>query len=266
MSHFYLVVLVPEHAKGRPAIPKDPTTWTGETEQHINSFIAEQMVRYDEDKDVPEYDRGCWCVGRAAAVAGRDAAEEALPAEQCRTQLKARLEKDHPSIYKKYAAGPFSLDADEDELVKQIWAEFTAPRTETAEAVCAAHPLYQKPDPKCTDCSGAGTYRSTYNPEAKWDWYVIGGRWDGAIQEVCTHAASFPANVVPVSMVLESWEPKHAPLAILTPDGEWHEQGAVGGFGEFRCTPHDLAQWRDAAKRIFEMHMDCLAVGVDCHI
>lgn len=27
-----------------------------------------------------------------------------------------------------------------------------------------------------------GSVRSTYNPRSKWDWYVIGGRWDGALK------------------------------------------------------------------------------------
>jgi len=66
--------------------------------------------------------------------------------------------------------------------------------------------------------------------------------------------------------LLADWEPTDAPLAILTPDGEWHERGAMGMFGMFRCDPHEPVQWRDAAKQIFEQHRTCLAVGIDCHI
>jgi hypothetical protein len=31
-------------------------------------------------------------------------------------------------------------------------------------------------DPKCGECKGTGIYKSTYNPNSKWDWYSIGGR------------------------------------------------------------------------------------------
>lgn len=34
-------------------------------------------------------------------------------------------------------------------------------------------------DPECEDCKGTGRRTTTYNPNSKWDWYSIGGRWMG---------------------------------------------------------------------------------------
>lgn len=34
-------------------------------------------------------------------------------------------------------------------------------------------------DIECEDCGGTGVSTTTYNPESKWDWYAVGGRWSG---------------------------------------------------------------------------------------
>ena len=38
------------------------------------------------------------------------------------------------------------------------------------------------PNEVCEECNNSGKRMSTYNPQSKWDWYEVGGRWDGAIQ------------------------------------------------------------------------------------
>ncbi len=40
-----------------------------------------------------------------------------------------------------------------------------------------------EPASDCEDCEGSGTRVTTYNPASKWDWYVIGGRWEGELVE-----------------------------------------------------------------------------------
>jgi len=39
------------------------------------------------------------------------------------------------------------------------------------------------PDPQCEECNGAGKVSTDYNPKAEWDWWVIGGRFDGVVQK-----------------------------------------------------------------------------------
>ena len=40
-----------------------------------------------------------------------------------------------------------------------------------------------EPTPDCEDCNGSGTKVTTYNPASKWDWYQVGGRWEGKLVE-----------------------------------------------------------------------------------
>lgn len=53
----------------------------------------------------------------------------------------------------------------------------------------------------------------TYNPNGKWDWYEIGGRWNGFM----------PGNVMLARTLLKSPRlAKLLPHDFLTPDGKWH--------------------------------------------
>ena len=40
-----------------------------------------------------------------------------------------------------------------------------------------------EPASDCEDCEGSGTRVTTYNPASKWDWYQVGGRWEGELVE-----------------------------------------------------------------------------------
>lgn len=44
--------------------------------------------------------------------------------------------------------------------------------------ICEAMPA-PHPDKDCPDCDGEGSYESNYNPDARWDFWIIGGRWSG---------------------------------------------------------------------------------------
>ncbi len=56
---------------------------------------------------------------------------------------------------------------------------------------------------------------STFNPNAKWDWYAIGGRWDGHL----------PGNVLSAAALLKRPDLKSLlPAALVTSDGSWHQR------------------------------------------
>jgi hypothetical protein len=40
-----------------------------------------------------------------------------------------------------------------------------------------------KADTDCSACKGSGQAEITRNPKARWDWYVVGGRWSGSLDE-----------------------------------------------------------------------------------
>jgi hypothetical protein len=71
---------------------------------------------------------------------------------------------------------------------------------------------------------------TTYNPDSKWDWYEIGGRWWGLFggQNSCT--------VEEFLQHLDEWKT----WALVLPTGTWYEKGEMGWFG--------LWNYRDAPK------------------
>ena len=75
-----------------------------------------------------------------------------------------------------------------------------------------------------------GNMLSTYNPNSKWDWYVIGGRWDGIFHD------SEPLdqeNITTVSAHIDNIKknPAHMLYGLLDVDGEWHENAVMGWWG-----------------------------------
>ncbi len=77
MSHFYLVALVPENAD-TPKDPTDSTLWKDTAVGYVHEFIKTLMARYDEAREVDEYDRDCHCVGWDAQMAARKQANDVL--------------------------------------------------------------------------------------------------------------------------------------------------------------------------------------------
>lgn len=92
---------------------------------------------------------------------------------------------------------------------------------------------------------------TTYNEKARWDWYEIGGRWGDEIKgSIC------PASELPKDF---------SAFAIVTPDGEWHEEGKMGWWA-IVLNAKDETGWQIEQAALFEVYKDCLAVLVDCHI
>ena len=95
----------------------------------------------------------------------------------------------------------------------------------------------RKKDPKytCNGCQGTGK-------ELKYDLPDIG-------------------NIVPVSTLIK--HPKRHPFAIVTPDGEWHQEAEVGWWG---MTSNPNVKWEKEKKELLKQYADYLIVAVDCHI
>lgn len=267
MSHFAVLVL------------------SHEIKNDVESQLHEILAPYDENMEVDEYDRECYCHGRIARIAAREMATKQLGAGFIDVQRKAywaMSEEDKEA-------------ADFEDMIK--------PYTDIEEAVVKNHILKDKPDPSCEDCEGSGWRESTYNPKSKWDWWQIGGRWTGYLgdydpsedpknMETCTlcegtgqrydnivqgkcngcdgegKRVSWPtqwkhhkSDIFKVSDV--EWSDDKTPFAIVTPDGKWHERGEMGWFG---CASNENKDWPEVAKEILYKYKDCMGVVVDCHI
>lgn len=92
-----------------------------------------------------------------------------------------------------------------------------------------------KHDPECEDCHGTGTLTSTYNPESKWDWWEIGGRWCHSLVDrecnwtgdwTCDDDSHWKDNVIVANQIVRDWNC----FAIVTPTGQWASRGKMGWF------------------------------------
>lgn len=234
MSHFVAVVLVP---KDTPA-------------EDIPGVVEGLLEPYNEQIEVAPYDEECYCVNSAARRAIRPGTSARLDA--------ARAEFVAPE------------GADEDE-VDQKWREFIKPILEEEDALMQAHPEFNKPKPDCEECNGTGVRQTTYNPKSKWDWWRIGGRWDGWLRGLEAlpgdgfnfgpQYESAERNICPVMEI----SPPFPPFAIVLPDGTWAEKGEMGWWG-IVSNAKDKARWEEQTQTIFAQYADCIAVAVDMHI
>jgi hypothetical protein len=95
---------------------------------------------------------------------------------------------------------------------------------------------------------------STYNPESRWDWWEIGGRYSGRLND--------EDNIVPVSELGQHWK---APFAVVSKNGEWHQRADMHWFGITTNEQSD-ERWKAECSEIFSGHQDCMIVVCDLHI
>lgn len=84
-------------------------------------------------------------------------------------------------------------------------------------------------DSDCEECHGTGITTSTYNEDAKWDWYELGGRW---------------STYKPPLTRAQLSTKRHTPFAILTEDDGWLESATMGWWG-FTSEEKDTKEWEE---------------------
>jgi hypothetical protein len=242
MSHFNALVLLPG------STPTD----------RVHGRVARLMAPYDEDLDMPEYTTPCPCAGEKAR-------------EEVTSLVNA--EYDIAALRQQFWALP------EGERTEARWRELAAPRTDRWNALLAEHPQRDMPNPRCGICGGIGGRLTSANPLAKWDYWNIGGRWDGWIfgperEQQCQDgeggfnfgdAHHSPENNCRSTRDIPIDDPHYLPFAVVTPDGKWHEQGAMGWWA-IVARPMDEHVWHDTVKALLAAHPGHLAVAVDCHV
>ena len=98
-----------------------------------------------------------------------------------------------------------------------------------------------------------GNIYSIYNPDARWDWWEIGGRWPGLLKVGNERVSSARVRDIDFDSA------PFATFAVLTPDGEWEEQSEIGGLD-----PNWDKSYRE--RFIDTAHPDMILTIVDCHI
>jgi hypothetical protein len=258
MSHFCTVVLVKQDVEG----------------YKIGDEVERLLAPYDENIEVDEYETDCWCLGQGAERAVRKASEEKFgPLEEFRKEFNKRTRE-----------GQNFEKMDDDALhahrreTAALWREETKERFEWEDKATKTHPRRNDPEPDCESCNGTGKHMTTYNPKSKWDWWVVGGRWDGYVQDREAERRDDTGfnfgdehhqivnNEMPADKLafqIEKTKDFGPPYAIVTPDGEWHSRGEMGGFGMSSDEDDD---WPARAVALLNQHHDCVAIGCDLHI
>lgn len=157
-----------------------------------------------------------------------------------------------------------------------------------------------------------GNLWTTYNPDSKWDWYSIGGRFSDLLETYTTVSEWFSgysdsAKVKNIDFagsreiydesivewddimndIANTWYTKEYyqeyydsaedyarrnsefnTLAVVTPDGKWHEKGRMGWFGVSSETPEEARDWdRHYRERFIDTaDPEWILTIVDCHI
>lgn len=254
--------------------------------EFVEGAVEHLLAPYSEELNVEEYEVECYCVGDRVRLECKTAAT---------TQLGS-MEKIRYEFYKRHpGADPFAGD------IQEAWEdEVAGPIRKVEQELYDRHPEKGKADPKCDDCNGTGKRKTTFNPDSKWDWHQIGGRWTGILVPdyhpetdpknhqkcvVCggkgkfrrkechnckgtgfalawpTEWAKFKGDILPVEKVPE----KTCLFALVEPDGTWHEKGEMGWFGMHKPVDRD---WKKTFRKFVEKYQDGrhLAVVVDCHV
>lgn len=112
----------------------------------------------------------------------------------------------------------------------------------------------------------------TDNPHGEWDWYEIGGRWNGYLKgrappSAATVAEIIENNSVTVSSLRRNQKlPSRLPAAIVTPTGQWVEKDSfVTTSYEWFVAERTKREWLQSVRRILDAFPQHIVVCVDVH-
>ncbi|MBX6315530.1 MAG: hypothetical protein IRY99_21850 [Isosphaeraceae bacterium] len=191
---------------------------------NLVGFVAAQMEPYCEHTEAEPY--VCYSVGKAEAEIKHDI-----------HRLERIIEREDPD---------YDLDKCRALLAK---LRSTTPEERYLEYVQHHESFNARGEPL-----------STYNPKSKWDWYVIGGRWDGWIHG---REASGEAAEDNMATTEQARERGIIPHAIVTPEGDWHERGQLGWWAILVTENED---WDAQAREILAAYTGHFLLILDAHI
>ena len=128
----------------------------------------------------------------------------------------------------------------------------------TTQAVADQYPAYQEHVGKpCIQCNTPGRGDSE-------------GRFPGKVMRFAGFGFDHPGDIMP-ARAIDMDRIRFVPTSVVTPDGEWHEQGRHGWFGttmpdEHGNEPKEEDTWRREFSEILEANRGAIAVVVDCHV
>jgi hypothetical protein len=154
-----------------------------------------------------------------------------------------------------------------DELLFRFSEEFEL-KPYITECVCIVesttfykkrHPRHGKVDPSCEICKGTGKERTTYNAFACFDWWEIGGGWDGELAPKKGRWSTLGGNCIEVRDLPDDYYF----FSFVTPNKKWHEQWQF--MKRNRSQEKEIALWNEHQKKMLKKYSRNLVVLVDCH-
>lgn len=177
--------------------------------------------------------------------------------EQAIAKTRKEIEDYKNGLYAEYLADPVAYEekCGNERHLEYIKNEFPKRLNWTDEECYEEQKQWYEEDMIDED----GNLLSIYNPHSKWDWYQIGGRWDGEL--ITKHGQnkneSYVWNV--------DWEKTPVPFAFVTPDGRWFEQGEMGWWAVVSNEKEENL-WEEEFRKAVEKYGDATVTVVDCHI
>ena len=221
------------------------------TESGSEEEIEMVMEPFDENLEVDPYQTECWCRGGEALRATTSNPPPELRAldadlEEGRNRMRDLAQRLHGSGEESEGSQELREALEE---VRTATSAIQKERTAVLQGLLQAHPLFDKPEPSCEECAGKGFHETTFNPEGRWDWYVLGGRWDGFLTDNCQPAKT-------VHDLIES-RAIDTPYAVVGPDG-WMDlekvsssQGSDDGREELLRI---LSAWEGLTVSVVDIH------------
>lgn len=213
------------------------------------------LDRYDERIPVDPYQEQCWCVGLQAKQVANMQADAEMPVEIARQEFYNR-----PDVKALVAASKAAGNHGFSSVLDTMWHhEYEQPREARLDQLINESHQKDKPNPHCTDCGGLGSVTTNTNPLAKFDSYRLGGQWADLFALL---------QRKDISDLKTSTDPDGNPLrcfAVLTPDGVWHEKGAVGWLGIVDNEIPD-AEWNTFFDMLPDMYANHKVLFYDCHV
>lgn len=109
---------------------------------------------------------------------------------------------------------------------------------------------------------------TTYNPDSRWDWYTIGGRWSPYLPLKIDDGEREYINMATVDEIDwdEYFKVNKSPFCFVTEAGEWIEKGEMGWWG---CVSNekDTLDWNETFKEyVMSLDPKTEVWAVDFHI
>ena len=134
----------------------------------------EAMERYSEDLEVTPY---IYKTYAEAAEAGKVYISSLADQDEVKDLIAGMSEEDWIAKYKEAWRTPESMKHQYEHNMKNV--ELVKKYLDGTLTDKECHDLYCEDE---TNIDEEGNILSTYNPDSKWDWYIVGGRWAGELK------------------------------------------------------------------------------------